>query len=281
MMRTAPFLGLALLAIVSRVDAGILTEESDPCGDACEFRLWVTGTRLNRPVECANPDHSVLLKNDNYFDGHKARRLTTVLRVGRARVRPVCVLSLAPCHTAACTTDGDCAAIPLGHCAFHQLASRVQALEMRTRRTSRGSGLEPRRRRQRSGRLAFLTLVPGMFRRPPASALGACRTSTRRCRRFLDRLKAARLAAGLIRVEVARTSGRPQSFVSRCESGERRGDVVNPPPSPSSAGSPLAYLVGAAEPMRDLPFGVTSRSTVRAGEGTPRTSAPESAVQIL
>lgn len=44
--------------------------------------------------------------------------------------------------------------------------------------------------------------------------------------RFLKRLRAARREAGLTQAEVARRLGRPQSFVSKCESGERRVDVV-------------------------------------------------------
>lgn len=44
--------------------------------------------------------------------------------------------------------------------------------------------------------------------------------------RFLERLRAAREAAGLTQVEVARRLGRPQSYVSKSESGERRLDVV-------------------------------------------------------
>ena len=45
-------------------------------------------------------------------------------------------------------------------------------------------------------------------------------------RLFLTRLREARLAAGLTQVEVAAKLRRPQSFVSKCESGERRVDVV-------------------------------------------------------
>jgi transcriptional regulator with XRE-family HTH domain len=45
-------------------------------------------------------------------------------------------------------------------------------------------------------------------------------------RLFLTRLREARLAAGLTQVEVAAKLHRPQSFVSKCESGERRVDVV-------------------------------------------------------
>ena len=45
-------------------------------------------------------------------------------------------------------------------------------------------------------------------------------------RRFLGRLRQARSEAKLTQVEVARRLGKPQSFVSKCESGERRVDVV-------------------------------------------------------
>jgi transcriptional regulator with XRE-family HTH domain len=45
-------------------------------------------------------------------------------------------------------------------------------------------------------------------------------------RRFLARLKQARLEAKMSQDDVARKLGRPQSFISKCESGERRVDVV-------------------------------------------------------
>jgi transcriptional regulator with XRE-family HTH domain len=48
----------------------------------------------------------------------------------------------------------------------------------------------------------------------------------RRYRRFLERLKSARLDAGLTQVQAAARLGRPQSFISKCESGERRVDFV-------------------------------------------------------
>jgi transcriptional regulator with XRE-family HTH domain len=47
-----------------------------------------------------------------------------------------------------------------------------------------------------------------------------------RYRRFLSRLKEARTQAGFTQIEVARKLGQPQSFVSKCESGERRVDAV-------------------------------------------------------
>lgn len=39
-------------------------------------------------------------------------------------------------------------------------------------------------------------------------------------------LRRARIAAGVTQVEAAKRLGRPQSFVSKCESGERRVDVA-------------------------------------------------------
>ncbi|MGB9475149.1 MAG: helix-turn-helix transcriptional regulator [Candidatus Udaeobacter sp.] len=45
-------------------------------------------------------------------------------------------------------------------------------------------------------------------------------------RAFLASLRRARQDAGLTQVEVARRLSRPQSFVSKVESGERRVDFV-------------------------------------------------------
>jgi transcriptional regulator with XRE-family HTH domain len=49
---------------------------------------------------------------------------------------------------------------------------------------------------------------------------------TERYARFLEMLCNAREDSGLTQIEVARKMGRPQSFVSKCESGERPVDVV-------------------------------------------------------
>lgn len=43
---------------------------------------------------------------------------------------------------------------------------------------------------------------------------------------FLRRLRDARIEAGLTQEEVAQKLNEPQSFVSRCESGERRVDII-------------------------------------------------------
>jgi transcriptional regulator with XRE-family HTH domain len=45
-------------------------------------------------------------------------------------------------------------------------------------------------------------------------------------RLFIRRLRSARESAGLTQVEVAERLRVPQSFVSKCESGERRVDVI-------------------------------------------------------
>ncbi|HLY62798.1 MAG TPA: helix-turn-helix transcriptional regulator [Terriglobia bacterium] len=47
-----------------------------------------------------------------------------------------------------------------------------------------------------------------------------------RCRDFLERLRQARRDAHLTQVQVSRRLPRPQSFVSKCESGERTVDTV-------------------------------------------------------
>jgi transcriptional regulator with XRE-family HTH domain len=48
----------------------------------------------------------------------------------------------------------------------------------------------------------------------------------RQYRLFRQRLKQAREEAGLTQEQASRLLSRPQSFVSKCESGERRVDFV-------------------------------------------------------
>ncbi|HQB12220.1 MAG TPA: helix-turn-helix transcriptional regulator [Candidatus Omnitrophota bacterium] len=43
---------------------------------------------------------------------------------------------------------------------------------------------------------------------------------------FQDKLKQARIEAGLTQVEVAGKLKKPQSYIAKCESGERRVDIL-------------------------------------------------------
>ncbi len=62
-------------------------------------------------------------------------------------------------------------------------------------------------------------------------------------REFLKRLRAGRERAGLLQVEVARRLGKPQSYVSKCESGERRVDVIELAALASLYELPLTFFV--------------------------------------
>lgn len=49
---------------------------------------------------------------------------------------------------------------------------------------------------------------------------------TREYQDFANRLKKARLEAGLTQVEAAKKLKRPQSYISKAEAGEQRLDIV-------------------------------------------------------
>lgn len=70
-------------------------------------------------------------------------------------------------------------------------------------------------------------------------------TSTRspRYRQFLARLREARLAASLTQAEAARALGKPQSYLSKCESGERRVDVIELERIARVYGRPLQFFL--------------------------------------
>jgi len=75
-------------------------------------------------------------------------------------------------------------------------------------------------------------------------------TRSKRYRTFLRRLRAARKAAGLTQVEVAELLNQPQSYVSRCESGERRVDIVELSDFAALYNKPLSHFVD------ESPFGL-------------------------
>ncbi|WP_083808388.1 helix-turn-helix domain-containing protein [Granulicella tundricola] len=60
---------------------------------------------------------------------------------------------------------------------------------------------------------------------------------------FRVRLKEARLGAGLTQLEVAKSLQQPQSFVSKCESGERRVDFVELQTFAALYKVPLSYFL--------------------------------------
>jgi len=66
---------------------------------------------------------------------------------------------------------------------------------------------------------------------------------TNRHRRFLAHLRQARKDAGLTQVEVARRMRRPQSWVSKCETEERRIDAVEFADLAALYGKPMEWFV--------------------------------------
>lgn len=60
---------------------------------------------------------------------------------------------------------------------------------------------------------------------------------------FLKRLRQARHDCGLTQTEVATRLKRPQSFVSKCESGERRVDVIELTLFANLYNKPLNYFM--------------------------------------
>lgn len=66
-------------------------------------------------------------------------------------------------------------------------------------------------------------------------------------RRFLERLRKAREDAGLSQVAVAKALGKPTSYPSKCELGERRVDFVELVEFARLYGKPLQYFADAAK----------------------------------
>jgi transcriptional regulator with XRE-family HTH domain len=64
----------------------------------------------------------------------------------------------------------------------------------------------------------------------------------KRYRAFRERLRLAREEAGLTQAEVAERVGRPQTWVSKCELGERRVDFVELEDFAAACGKPLLFF---------------------------------------
>ncbi|MEK7382866.1 MAG: helix-turn-helix transcriptional regulator [Elusimicrobiota bacterium] len=62
-------------------------------------------------------------------------------------------------------------------------------------------------------------------------------------RTIVARLRLARIAAGLRQTDVARKLRKQQSYISRCESGDHRLDVVELQAFAQLYGKPLSYFV--------------------------------------
>lgn len=66
-------------------------------------------------------------------------------------------------------------------------------------------------------------------------------------RLLLSRLLQARLDAGMTQMEVAQKLGKPQSFVSRSETGGRRIDAIELKAFATVYGVPLSNFLGGIE----------------------------------
>jgi transcriptional regulator with XRE-family HTH domain len=60
---------------------------------------------------------------------------------------------------------------------------------------------------------------------------------------IIERLRRARADAGLRQVDVAKRLRAPQSYISRCESGEHRLDVVELETFAKIYGKPLSFFI--------------------------------------
>ena len=66
---------------------------------------------------------------------------------------------------------------------------------------------------------------------------------TKEYKKVIERLKKARLEAGLKQTEVAKKLAKPQSFISKIEQGERRLDVAELKKIAGIYKKPLDYFV--------------------------------------
>lgn len=66
---------------------------------------------------------------------------------------------------------------------------------------------------------------------------------TEQYKKFLERLCQARKEKGLTQTDVAKALGKHQSYVAKCESGERRVDIIELVNFAQLYGKPLDYFV--------------------------------------
>jgi len=71
-----------------------------------------------------------------------------------------------------------------------------------------------------------MRLLHGALRGPPSSDGSREALHDDRYRAFVPQLREARQATGLAQEQVSKALRRPQSFMSRCETGEHRVDAV-------------------------------------------------------
>src|SRR5437660_3291076 len=86
-------------------------------------------------------------------------------------------------------------------------------------------------------------IIPCWVHESPLGMLRLVALSDPGYRFFLDRLVEARRAAGLTQRDVAERLGKPQSYVSKCETGERRVDVIELDQLSAIYGRPLDWFV--------------------------------------
>ncbi|MBI3551620.1 MAG: helix-turn-helix transcriptional regulator [Elusimicrobia bacterium] len=60
---------------------------------------------------------------------------------------------------------------------------------------------------------------------------------------IIERLRRARLDAGFRQIDVAKKLRTPQSYISRCESGDHRLDVVELETFAKLYGKPLSFFI--------------------------------------
>ncbi|HNJ14628.1 MAG TPA: helix-turn-helix transcriptional regulator [Anaerolineales bacterium] len=63
-------------------------------------------------------------------------------------------------------------------------------------------------------------------------------------KKVLEQLRQARRDAGFTQTEVALALGKPQSFVAKCESGERRLDIIELSEFAVLYGKKIEYFLG-------------------------------------